>query len=139
MSECIKQAMNKVEKVKQGELSALDVATELYELQKSISELYGELKDLIIEERSRYDSKERVVKNGYEISIVTSQRYSCKGDEHWESLNQARKNREALMKKAYSMSKKNKVLTDPDTGEVVPPAEVKTSTYPKLTFIGMEL
>jgi hypothetical protein len=139
MSELIKESMNKVEQVKKGELSALDVAPELYELQKSISELYNELKDLIIEERSKYDPKERVIKGGYEISVVTSERASYKGDEHWESLKQAIKNRESMMKKAYGMSKKNKVLTDPETGEVIPPAEITVSTYPKLKFVGFEI
>lgn len=128
--------MSRVEKVKQGEESALDVYPEIYELEKSIKELSSELKDYVIEERSKYDKKDDVIKGGYRISVVTSTRFNYKGDEHWQAIEQAKKNRETLLKKATSMAEKNQTLTDPETGEVIPPAEVKTSTYPKLEYVG---
>lgn len=133
------QAMDIVQKVKDGEKNVLDVFPLIYEMKKSFSELESELKEYVIQEREKYDKKESVVKHGYEISVMTRTSYSFSHDEHWEAINQARKNRETMLKKAFKMNEKNQTLTDPETGEIVPPAEVKTKTYPKLNFVGNQL
>lgn len=135
----LNEAMSLVEQVKNGEVSSLDVFPRIYEMKKSFGELESELKDFVIDEREKYDKKEQVIRNGYEISIMSRTSYSFSNDDHWEAINQARKNREAMLKKAFKMNEKNQTLTDPETGEIIPPAEVKVSTYPKLKFVGKTL
>lgn len=132
----ISQMMSQLGRVEQGELNALDAYVDFYEVEKSVIELSKQLKALAIEEMSKYDSKEKVVKGDYELSVRSMTRHSYKNDEHWQSIKQVLSNRESLMKKAYAMSLKGQTLTDPETGEVIPPSEASTSTSIVAKYIG---
>ena len=135
-NDIIDQLMSQLGRVEQGDINALDVYVDFYEVEKSVIELSKQLKALAIEEMSKYDPKERVVKGDYELSTRTTTRHSYKEDEHWQSIKQVLSNRESLMKKAYSMSLKGQVLTDPETGEVIPPSQASSTTSLVAKYVG---
>jgi len=125
--------MSKVEQVKQGQANALDVGTDLKEFVDAVEGLYDELKDFIVEERNKYSDKEDVIRNGYEIRNQSRSYPQYKEDDEYVYLDQKRKNRKELIKKATN---KGKPLTDNETGETVTPVSVKTRTYPVLKYVG---
>ena len=136
MSDFVGQLMSSIGSVEQGDVSALDMFPVFYELEKSVKELTSQLKDLVLDELDHYDPKEKIVKGDYEITKRSMTRHSYTHDEHWTSIKQSLSGREAQMKKAYAMSQKGQVLTDVETGEVVPPSEAKTSTSVVAKFVG---
>lgn len=125
--------MSEVEKVKQGQANALDVGTDLKEFVVAAEGLYNELKDFIVEERDKYSEKEDVIRNGYEIRNQTRSYPQYKEDDEYVYLDQKRKNRKELIKRA---TEKGKPLTDSETGEMAEPVSVKTRTYPVLKYVG---
>lgn len=125
--------MSEVEDVKNGNAGALDVGTRLYELQKSLESLYDELKDHIYQAREKYHDKEDVVRNGYRVSITRRKYYSYSQDPEWNMINERKKTRERLMKKA---AKLGRPITDSETGESVDPAPFKERSYPKMEYVG---
>jgi len=135
-NEIIHKLMQAIGSVEQGNMSALDLFPDFYELEKSIKELNSQLKSYVVEELDHYDKKEAVRKGDYEISTRSTTRHSYTHDESWSSIKQTLSNREALMKKAYAMSLKGQTLTDMETGEVITPSEAKTSTAVVAKFVG---
>lgn len=128
--------MGIVQQVKDGEVSALDVAPDLKEFADSVNSLYDEIKDDIIDERDKYSDKEDVIRGGYLITTQTRTYPQYKQDDEYCYLDQKLKNRKELIKKATA---KGKPLTDSETGETVEPVDQKVRRYPMLKFIGQEL
>lgn len=129
-------AMNKVESVKKGDSSALDVYPELNELKKTIDGLRKEIYDHVIAEAEKYDKREDIIKGDYKISIVSRARYKYKQDPDYAFMKRKLKNRKGLIKEA---SEKREPLVDPETGETVDPVDITYSTYPKCEFVGQKL
>lgn len=125
--------MGLVEDVKQGNRNALDVGTQLKEFSDALDSLYDEVKDFIVEERDKYDPKEDVIRNGYQITNMTRTYPQYKEDDEYSFIKQKLKNRKNLIKEATG---KGKPLTDSETGETVTPVSVKTRTYPMLKYVG---
>jgi len=134
--EILDHYMAQVEKVKQGEINALDVGTELKEFSDAISGLYDELKDHIYEARDKYDKKEEVVRNGYKIVNMSRTNYSYS---HWDEYKKTKdqlKNKKEQMKRAYQAQKDGQTIYSEETGEVVEPASVSFTSYPQLEYVG---
>lgn len=134
--EIIHECMGILGRVEQGEVNALDVYIDFYELEKSIKELTTQLKEHVIEELSKYDPKDTVMRGGYQLATRTVTRHDYKHDEDWTSIKQSLSNRETQMKKASAMAIKGQILTDHSTGEAIPPSETKTSTLVVAKFLG---
>lgn len=132
----INHYMGIVQQVKDGEVNALDVAPDLKEFADSISELYDEIKEDIIEERDKYSDKEEVIRGGYLITTQTRTYPQYKQDDEYAFIKQKLKNRKELIKKATA---KGKTLTDSETGETVQPVDQKVRRYPMLKFVGEQL
>ena len=132
----IKHLMSLIGQVEDGDIKALDVYIDFYELEKSVKELTSQLKDFALEEIGDYDKKDKIIRGDYEITSRTMTRHSYKHDEHWTSLKQSLSGREAQMKKAHAMSQKGQTLTDIETGEAIPPSEAKTSTSIVCKYVG---
>ena len=134
--EIIHEYMGILGKVEQGEVNALDVYVDFYELEKAIKELTSQLKDHVIEELGKYDPKDTVIRGDYQLLTRSMTRHDYKHDEEWTSIKQSLSNRESQMKKASAMAMKGQVLTDLSTGEAIPPSETKTSTSVVAKFVG---
>lgn len=131
--EILNKYMGLVEDVKQGNKNALDVGTQLKEFSDALDSLYDEVKDFIVEERDKYDPKEDVIRNGYQITNMTRTYPQYKEDDEYSLVKQKLDNRKNLIKKA---TEKGKPLTDSETGETVSPVSVKVRTYPMLKYVG---
>lgn len=134
--EILDWAMNKVESVKRGEVSALEVYPMLNEVKKSIDGLRKEIYDHVISEADKYDKREDIIRGNYKISVVSKPRYQYKEDSEYQFLKEKVKNRKNLLKKA---TEKGEPLKDSETGEIVEPVDVKYSTYPRCEWIGQTL
>lgn len=131
--EILNKYMGLVEDVKQGNKNALDVGTQLKEFTDALGSLYDEVKDFIVEERDKYDPKEDVIRNGYEIRNMTRTYPQYKEDDEYSFIKEKLSNRKNLIKRA---TEKGKPLTDSETGETVTPVSVKVRTYPMLKYVG---
>lgn len=136
VSNIVAYLMATLGKVEQGQMNALDVYPDFYELEKSVKELTTQLKEYVVEELDKYDSKEMVIRGSYQISTRSTTRHDYKHDESWSSIKHSLSSRESQMKKAYAMSLKNQVLTDLETGEAIPPSQAKTSISVVTNFVG---
>lgn len=134
--EILNQLMDKVEQVKRGQVSALDVYPELNELSKSVDELRKELYDYVIEEAEKYDDKEDIIRRGYKISIQRRMYPQYSQDDEYAFINEKLKARKKLIKTA---TKKGRPLTDSETGETVTPVDAKYRMFPKCEWIGEQL
>lgn len=135
----LSQVASEAAKAQNGEIDILEVYAKINELEKGVKELKNSIKDEAIEKRSRFGEKEQVIKGDYEIQLVSQTRYysnAYKDDSQHEMLKQKMKNREALMKKAYSM---NEPLFDEETGEIIPKAKPSHSEYVKCTYLEPQL
>lgn len=124
--------MGRVQAVEDGREGAKDVYADLYVLIKSLKELQDQVNDQAIEELDRYQRDDTIERNGFEMKLVRRNYYSYKHDEVWQNLSESRRQRQKQMQKAAKMSEKGQQMTDMQTGEVIPPAEVSASTYIKM-------
>lgn len=124
--------MGRVQAAEDGDEEAKGVYADLYVLVKSLEELQDQVKDQAIDELDKYQRDDVVERNGFEMKLVRRNYYSYKHDEAWQNLSESRKQRQKQMQKAFKMSEKGQQMTDMQTGEVIPPAEVSTSTYIKM-------
>lgn len=124
--------MGRVQAVEGGREGAKDVYADLYVLIKSLKELQDQVNDQAIEELDKYQRDDTIERNGFEMKLVRRNYYSYKHDEVWQNLSESRKQRQKQMQKAVKMSEKGQQMTDMQTGEVIPPAEVSASTYIKM-------
>lgn len=127
IEDIIQQLMDKVHMVEQGETSALPVYSELHMLEKSIKGLKKDIQTESIEEAEKYHKNDRPVFFGHMPTVSSKKTYTYKHDDSWNSYEAKKKERESLMKKAMKAN-----IIDPDTGEMIPPAEFKESTFIKM-------
>lgn len=128
--EILDQYMAKVEQAKAGEIGAKDVYADLYVLLKSLKELQNEVKDQAIDELERWGRDDTVERNGFTMQVQSRTNYSYKNDPVYVMMDEKRKARQKMMKKAASL---NQELYDEATGEIIPPAEISFSTYIKMS------
>ena len=124
------QMMDLVAEVKDGQVDPIRAYITLYEIEKIAGEMRKELSDLAIDRREQIGEKEFST-SGYKVSVVSTTRFDYRGDFELERLQTLVKNRQEMMKKSFAMSAKGGTFFD-ENGEIVLPAEPKTTTYLKL-------
>lgn len=129
---CLDELINLTEQVKEGYHDPIKAYIKLYEVEKIVSELKKEVSELALDKRMSVSDKE-YYQNGYKVSIVSTSRFSYPYDTELERFKMATKNRQEAMKQAYYANKNGRDFYD-EYGEVIPPAESKTTTYLKLEY-----
>jgi hypothetical protein len=120
------------EDAKEGLTDPIKAYIELYEIEKAVAELRKEISDLALDKRTSIPDKDWV-QNGYKVSTVSTSRFSYPFDTDLERHKLAISNRQRSMKQSYYASRKGQDFYD-EFGELVPPAEQKTTTYLKLEY-----
>jgi len=115
--------------VESGSVDPIKSYIELYEMEKMIKETLSKVRDHAIDKREQYPDKDFIV-GDYNVKVQSTKRWSF-NDAELDRLKTLQKQREAMMKSAFTASEKGVVFHD-ENGEVVNPAEVKWSTFIKL-------
>jgi len=122
---------SEIVKLENGEsnTSAIDLFIQVKELNGYISDYVNVLKEHAIKEREKYNDKERIIRQGLNVDLVSTTRYSYPKDfsPYADSLAK-KKHYENLMKQAITSE-----IADGESGELIPPAETKITTTIKLT------
>lgn len=116
----------KANEASNGLSDSLDVYTMLHTIEKVTKELKSEIFGQVETDVNKY-GKETPERNGFRVKIGSRKSWSYT-DNELERLKALQKNRQELMKKAYSIESKGGVMTD-ENGEVIPPAEFKESQF----------
>lgn len=122
------------ESAKEGLTDPINAYIELYEIEKAVAELRKEIADLALDKRTSIPDREWIQSN-YKVSVVSTSRYSYPYDVELEKYKMAIKNRQGAMIQASIANRKGQDFYD-EYGELIPPAESKTSTYLKLEYNG---
>ena len=125
----IEEMMDLVYEVNEGKSDPIRAYIKLYEIEKMAGEFKKQIAGLAIEKRDMYNEKEYMVGN-YNVSVVSTTRYSYKGDFEIERLQEKIKGRQLLMQQAYRSKAMGGELYD-ENGEQICPAEPQTTTYLK--------
>jgi len=118
------------QQVQEGDIDPIDGYIELYEVKKIAEEMIQVIQDDAINRAEDLDCDH--VQKGYHVQVKTRTNYSYKNSPKWHQYKEQLKNLEAQMKFAASHGE----LAKTEDGEVIEPAEVKTSTFITLTYKG---
>tara|TARA_B100001093_G_scaffold95977_1_gene87998 strand:- start:820 stop:1230 length:411 start_codon:yes stop_codon:yes gene_type:complete len=130
--EIIDQVSKMTEDAKEALIDPISAYIRLYELEKIVAEHRKEISDLALDKRQMIAEKEWT-QNGYKVSTVSQTRYTYPNDDTLERHKLAIKNRQDLMKQASFSAKNGRDFFD-EYGEIVTPANTKTTTYLKLEW-----
>lgn len=130
--EIIDQVSKMTEDAKEALIDPISAYIRLYELEKIVSEHRKEISDLALDKRQMIAEKDWS-QNGYKVSVVSQTRYTYPNDDTLERHKLAIKNRQDLMKQASFSAKNGRDFFD-EYGEIVSPANTKTTTYLKLEW-----
>ena len=114
-----------IDEVQNGDASAMEVYANLITLERMIAETKKEVLNYAIDERELL-GKEDVIRAGYRISVVSTQRFTY-DDPEIERHKAIIKSREILCKKAYQLNMAGQPMYDED-GVVINPATPKVIT-----------
>jgi len=128
----IDQVSKMTEEAQEGLIDPIGAYIRLYELEKIVSEFRKDIADLALDKRQSIAEKEWT-QNGYKVSTVSQTRYTYPNDDTLERHKLAIKNRQDLMKQASFSAKNGRDCFD-EYGEIVTPANTKTTTYLKLEW-----
>lgn len=118
------------ENVEDGKLDPVKAYIEVYEAEKLLKELRQELQNPVMDKIS---ADKEYTCGGYKVS--TQSRTSWKfNDPEIDRLKTLIKSRELQGKRAFKLLESDNVFTD-ENGEIVPPAESKTTNFIKLEVI----
>jgi hypothetical protein len=113
--------MSLYHKVINGEISALQAYTELYQAKKEIDEQLNGIKDLAVQERDRY-GKENPVINGFQVEKMPGRKiWDYSGVSMWSATKDRLKD---IEKHAQAVALKGVEVIDNETGEVIEPAKL---------------
>ena len=115
--------LKKKEQVLNGEYNALELYSELSDLEKAIKAAKDEILEDAITEFEKHGAKS-VKEYGFEISATQSGRYDYSSNQTYMQLKNQMKDIEDKMKAAYSTQS---TILDDNTGEVYEPASYKAS------------
>jgi hypothetical protein len=116
-----------VERVKDGEYSALDTYIQLKAYEKVISEAIKEIQMDAINEADVYNKADRT-KFGVEFELTSGRTYfDYEADQEYAQLNEALKKRKELLTDAAKAQKKGRKVVD-ENGEVIQPPPMKESS-----------
>lgn len=127
MNELINKIIGIEAQVENGEISPTKGYAMIYQLEQSIKSLKDAIRDKAMEELSQYAQGDEPVVDGYRPRLQYTTRFSYKGDPTWDRIQTDLKQRESLMKKAHAYQQKHGTELVDDNGEVVSPAEPKTT------------
>jgi len=130
--EIIDQVSKMTEDAKEALIDPIGAYIRLYELEKIVAEHRKEISDLALDKRQMIAEKDWT-QNGYKVSAVSQTRYTYPNDDTLERHKLAIKNRQDLMKQASFSAKHGRDFFD-EYGEIVSPANTKTTTYLKLEW-----
>tara|TARA_B100000900_G_scaffold415613_1_gene446243 strand:+ start:109 stop:519 length:411 start_codon:yes stop_codon:yes gene_type:complete len=130
--EIIDQVSKMTEDAKEALIDPISAYIRLYELEKIVAEHRKEISDLALDKRQMIAEKDWS-QNGYKVSVVSQTRYTYPNDDTLERHKLAIKNRQDLMKQASFSAKNGRDFFD-EYGEIVSPANTKTTTYLKLEW-----
>ena len=130
--EIIDQVSKMTEDAKEALIDPIGAYIRLYELEKIVAEHRKEISDLALDKRQMIAEKDWS-QNGYKVSVVSQTRYTYPNDDTLERHKLAIKNRQDLMKQASFSAKNGRDFFD-EYGEIVTPANTKTTTYLKLEW-----
>ena len=128
----IDQVSKMTEEAQDGLIDPIGAYIRLYELEKIVSEFRKDIADLALDKRQMIGEKEWT-QNGYKVSTVSQTRYTYPNDDTLERHKLAIKNRQDLMKQASFSAKNGRDFFD-EYGEIVTPANTKTTNYLKLEW-----
>lgn len=118
------------ENVDDGKLDPVKAYIEVYEAEKLLKELRQELQNPVMDKIS---ADKEYTCGGYKVS--TQSRTTWKfNDPEIDRLKTLIKSREMQAKRAYKLLQSDNVFTD-ENGEIVPPADAKTTNFIKLELI----
>lgn len=118
------------ENVDDGKLDPVKAYIEVYEAEKLLKELRQELQNPVMDKIS---ADKEYTCGGYKVS--TQSRTTWKfNDPEIDRLKTLIKSREMQAKRAYKLLESDNVFTD-ENGEIVPPADAKTTNFIKLEVI----
>jgi hypothetical protein len=118
------------ENVEDGKLDPVKAYIEVYEAEKLLKELRQELQNPVM---NKISADREYTCGGYKVS--TQSRTSWKfNDPEIDRLKTLIKSREIQGKRAFKHLESDNVFTD-ENGEIVPPAECKTTNFIKLEVI----
>jgi len=126
----LEEMMDLVQDTQDGKVDPIKAYIKLYELEKMAGELKDQIKSLAIEKRDMYNDKDYKVGN-YKVSVVSTTRYSYRGDFELERLQTLVKNRQSMMVQALRNKELGGELYD-ENGEQICTAQPQTSIYLKL-------
>lgn len=112
--------------VQDGLLDPIRAYIALNSIEKSAAEYRKSIMDDAIDKREAIGGKEHV-QDGYEVTVQSRTSWSYTGDEEMDRLKALAKEREGLMKKAYTMAERGHTMAD-GNGVVVEPATPRVST-----------
>lgn len=114
-----------VDEVQNGDASAMEAYAKLVTLERMIADAKKDILNYAIDERELL-GKEEVIRAGYKISVVSTQRFTY-DDPEIDRYKALIKSREVLCKRAYKMENEGQYMYDKD-GVVISPAIPKVST-----------
>ena len=110
-----------VMKVEEGRMSALTAYLSCRVVEKDIKECMKQIEPLALQELSSYNG--RIEKDDIVIEARSSAGRWKFTDEGHAALKQQLKDAEELRKQAHKLHLKGSEVIDPETGEIVPPAD----------------
>lgn len=138
--------MNEIQKLKQfprteagiqafvervnGQIQArqsLDLLADLTALEKIIKAVKDNLKDQLLNDAG-YEGPRSFVVDGVRMELASRKTYTYKHCATWQAINEQQKRIEEMMKAI------DKEMVDPETGEVIPPAQWSQTDYIKVTL-----
>ena len=130
----IDDLMNMANEVHNGNMGASIAYATIYRLEKACASLKDEIKDSVLSELDKYSKNDYPVYDGFRVSLASrsSWKYS---DPILDNIKEQAKAREKAMQTAYAHRHKHNeefVTTD---GEIIPPAEKITLTFPKMEYV----
>ena len=134
IEKAIDDLMELANEVHNGNTKASKAYATIYKIEKACASLKNEIKDSVITELDKYSKNDYPVYDGFRV--VSASRSSWKySDPILDNIKEQAKAREKAMQKAYAHRLKHNeefVTTD---GEIVPPAEKITLTFPKMEYV----
>jgi len=118
------------EQVQEGEIDPIDGYIELYDIQKTASDMLKVIKDDAISRAENLNCDH--IQKGYQVRTKSRTQYSYKHSAKWCQINQDKKTLESQMKFAYAHGE----VANTESGELIEPAEAKTTTFIELTYKG---
>lgn len=123
---------NLAQSVLEGEIDPIDAYIDIYDIKKTAEDMAKVIRDDVLSRAENLDKDH--IQKGYNVQVKSKTTYSYNHSERYRLLKEQLKTIESQMKFAV----KHGEMADTNTGELIEPAETKTSTFITLTYKGDE-